>query len=74
MAIGGGAPSGHDADMPPAASPVSAADTARRVVLLPVGDRPGDLVRRYRLARLRLEPRDAKGADPRFAHLRRTYD
>ena len=35
--------------------------------------RGDELVRRYRLARLRLEPRDTRGAD-RFAHLKRFHD
>jgi hypothetical protein len=43
-------------------------------VLVAVGERPADQVRRYRLARLRVEPRDAADAESRFAHLRRTYD
>jgi hypothetical protein len=47
-----------------------------RFLLLPEAARPereaGDrTVRRYRLARLKLEGRDA---NDRFAHLRRTYD
>jgi hypothetical protein len=47
-----------------------------RFLLLPEATRPeregGDrAVRRYRLARLKLEGRDA---NDRFAHLRRTYD
>jgi hypothetical protein len=46
---------------------------ARRLVLVPAEGRDDELVRRYRLARLRLEPREVRG-DERFAHLRRTYD
>jgi hypothetical protein len=47
---------------------------ARRLVLVPSRAGSGDeLVRRYRLARLRLEPRQVRG-DERFAHLRHSYD
>ena len=49
------------------------APTARRLVLVPASGRGDDLVRRYRLARLRLEPRETSG-DERFAHLKRSYD
>jgi hypothetical protein len=47
--------------------------SARRLVLVPAAGRGDELVRRYRLARLRLEPREVRG-DERFAHLRRSYD
>jgi hypothetical protein len=53
----------------------SAAPT-RRLVLVPADPRAerGDAaVRRYRLARLRLEDRDVRPAD-RFAHCKRSYD
>jgi hypothetical protein len=49
---------------------------ARRLVLVrsvPRTARGTDQVRRYRLARLRLEPREVKG-DERFAHLRASHD
>jgi hypothetical protein len=46
---------------------------ARRLVLVPASGRGDELVRRYRLARLRLEPWNTRG-DERFAHLKRTYD
>ena len=49
------------------------APVARRLVLVPASGRGDELVRRYRLARLRLEPRDEAG-DRRFEHLKRTYD
>jgi hypothetical protein len=54
----------------------AAAKTPRRVVLLPVEARSDELVRRYRLARLRLDGRSSKpGTDPhRFEHLKRMYD
>jgi hypothetical protein len=55
---------GHTTGDPPA---------ARRLVLVPASGRGDELVRRYRLARLRLEPRETTG-DQRFAHLKRTYD
>ncbi len=50
--------------------------TARRLFLVPAGESNGrgdELVRRYRLARLRLEPRETRGAD-RFAHLKQFHD
>jgi hypothetical protein len=46
---------------------------ARRLVLVPAAARDDELVRRYRLARLRLEPREVRG-DERFAHLKRAHD
>ena len=49
------------------------APTARRLVLVPASGRGDELVRRYRLERLRLEPRETRG-DQRFAHLKRSYD
>ena len=49
------------------------APAARRLVLVPASGRGGGPVRRYRLARLRLESREARGAQ-RFEHLKRTYD
>jgi hypothetical protein len=49
------------------------APTARRLVLVPASGRGDELVRRYRLARLRLEPRETRG-DQRFEHLKRSYD
>jgi hypothetical protein len=49
------------------------APTARRLVLVPASGRGDELVRRYRLARLRLEPRETR-AEHRFEHLKRTYD
>jgi hypothetical protein len=46
---------------------------ARRLVLVPATGRGDELVRRYRLARLRLEPREARGEE-RFAHLKQSHD
>jgi hypothetical protein len=48
---------------------------ARRLVLLPAQEsgRGDELVRRYRLARLRLEPRETRG-DERFTHLKHSHD
>ena len=49
---------------------------ARRLILVPASPRAerGDAaVRRYRLARLRLEGREVARAE-RFDHLKRTYD
>ena len=48
----------------------------RRLVLVAAAPRPGRsdaAVRRYRLARLRLEDRDVARAE-RFAHCKRSYD
>ena len=64
---------------PPTALPRSAGHplrVARRLVLVPADPRAGRddaAVRRYRLARLRLEDRDVRPAD-RFAHCKRSYD
>jgi hypothetical protein len=55
---------------PPASDPL-----VRRIVLVPAGargDRSDAAVRRYRLARLRLEGREAPAGE-RFAHLKRQY-
>jgi hypothetical protein len=57
---------GHTTGDPPA--PV-----ARRLVLVPASGRGDELVRRYRLARLRLEPRETRG-EQRFEHLKRSHD
>ena len=46
---------------------------ASRLVLVPAAGRGDELVRRYRLARLRLEPRDVRG-EQRFAHLKHSHD
>jgi hypothetical protein len=50
---------------------------ARRLVLIPASPAPsrptGPPVRRYRIARVRLEDRDVTRAE-RFAHLKRSYD
>jgi hypothetical protein len=43
------------------------------VAATPRSGREDELVRRYRLARLRLEPRDVRGAE-RFAHLKHSHD
>lgn len=56
----------HTASDPP--TPV-----ARRLVLVPASDRGDELIRRYRLARLRLEGRDTRGEE-RFAHLKHRHD
>lgn len=64
-------------DMTPPAStgtPASAAPAARRVLLLPVGGRPDEVVRRYRLACLRLDAGAPPEGQDRFAHLKRSYD
>ena len=61
--------------MPPMTSSTAAAAT-RRLVLVPASppaERGAAAVRRYRLARLRLEGREVTRAE-RFGHLKRTYD
>jgi hypothetical protein len=61
--------------MPAMTSP-SADALVRRIVLVPArqqGDRSADAVRRYRLARLRLEGRVVPH-EHRFSHLKRQYD
>ena len=68
----------HDARMPSAAAArtptTAAAPPVRRLVLVPSGSpRSAEGVRRFRLARLRLEGRET-GADARFAHLKRSFD
>jgi len=45
----------------------------RRLVLVPAGGRSDATVRRFRLARLRLEDREVARAE-RFAHLKRMHD
>jgi hypothetical protein len=49
---------------------------ARRLVLVPASGRGDELVRRYRLARLRLDPRGnpSPPAPARFAHLKHPHD
>ena len=49
------------------------APVARRLVLVPATGRGDELVRRYRLARLRVEGRETRGSD-RFAHLKHRHD
>jgi hypothetical protein len=60
-------------DMPEAAAPTA----VRRIVLVPArrsSDSQGrEQLRRYRLARVALEGREAARAE-RFSHLKRSYD
>ena len=53
----------------------SSAPQVRRLVLVPAtsNGRGDELVRRYRLARLKLEARDMPRAE-RFAHLKASHD
>jgi len=54
----------------------SSAAATRRLILVPSGpraDRGDAMVRRYRLARLRLEGRPVSH-EQRFDHVKRTYD
>ena len=55
---------------------MTSASTTRRLVLIPAAarTRPADpRLRRYRLARLRLEDRDVTRAE-RFTHLKHSHD
>lgn len=57
-------------------TPPAATAPARRLVLVPADPRTARSdagLRRYRLARLRLEGREVPAAE-RFAHCRRSYD
>jgi hypothetical protein len=57
-------------------TPTAAPAPTRRLLLIPAAPRAGRdaaAVRRYRLARLRLEPRDVPAAE-RFEHCKRGYD
>jgi len=59
-----------------AMTPSTAAAATRRLVLVPASPRAGRgdaTVRRYRLARLRLEGREVPRAE-RFDHVKRSYD
>jgi hypothetical protein len=47
--------------------------SVRRLALVPTAGRSDAAVRRFRLARLRLEDREVSRAD-RFAHLKRSHD
>ena len=58
---------------PASASPSFAGLPVRRLALVPTADRTDAAVRRYRLARLRLEDREVARAE-RFAHLKRAHD
>ena len=54
----------------------SAAAATRRLILVPTGQgaaRGDEMVRRYRLARLRLEGRPV-APERRFDHVKRSYD
>jgi hypothetical protein len=56
-----------------AALPAPRTAPVRRLVLVPAGGRSDATVRRFRLARLRLEDREVARAE-RFAHLKRMHD
>jgi hypothetical protein len=57
----------------PAGSVSSAGLPVRRLALVPTSGRTSSAVRRYRLARLRLEDREVARSE-RFAHLKRAHD
>ena len=57
----------------PARSAAAEALPVRRLALVPADGRSKDSVRRFRLARLRLEDREVARAE-RFAHLARAHD
>ena len=56
-----------------AALPAPRNTPVRRLVLVPAGGRSDANVRRFRLARLRLEDREVARGE-RFAHLKRMHD
>jgi hypothetical protein len=56
----------------PATTP-QPAPSVRRLALVPTNGRSDAAVRRFRLARLRLEDREVTRAE-RFAHLKRSHD
>ena len=57
----------------PSATLATAGLPVRRLTLVPTNGRSDAAVRRYRLARLRLEDREVARAE-RFAHLKRNHD
>jgi hypothetical protein len=58
---------------PASASLSSTGLPIRRLALVPTAGRTDSAVRRYRIARLRLEDREVARAE-RFAHLKRAHD
>jgi hypothetical protein len=56
-----------------AAAGLRTGPATRRLVLVPTNGRSEAAVRRFRLARLRLEDREVARAE-RFAHLKRAHD
>jgi hypothetical protein len=61
-------------DMTPASASLTPSGLpVRRLALVPTTGRSDASVRRYRLARLRLEDREVARAE-RFAHLKRSHD
>ncbi len=57
----------------PTASLPTTGMPVRRLALVPTAGRSDAAVRRYRLARLRLEDREVSRGE-RFAHLKRSHD
>ena len=57
----------------PSASLSTSGVPVRRLALVPAAGRSDGAVRRYRLARVRLEDREVERAE-RFAHLKRAHD
>ncbi len=55
------------------ALPVPRTAPIRRLVLVPASGRSDSAVRRFRLARLRLEDREVNRAE-RFTHLKQSHD
>ena len=74
-AMSAGTPRGHYWAMntAPSGSLSAAGLPVRRLALIPTSGRTDATVRRYRLARLRLEDREVARAE-RFAHLKRAHD
>jgi hypothetical protein len=58
---------------PAASVPTTTGPPVRRLALVPTDGRSNATVRRFRLARLRLEDREVARAE-RFAHLKRAHD
>jgi hypothetical protein len=55
------------------ALPLPRSEPVRRLVLVPASGRSDGAVRRFRLARLRLEDREVARAE-RFTHLKQSHD
>ena len=54
--------------------PMSPHAVSRLVLVGPTRTEREDKIRRYRLARLKLDGTDRSAGEPRYAHLKRVYD